>query len=486
MKKISRSFFAKTFTLIFVMIIGVTLVSYLLIYLLLPSFYINRQQEKILTQFNEKLPYLQQVSNIVEESLILNQLLTSRSIPFTLLDEQGNTIINMQHYSGIMLQENSVTDDVGISMTETTDDVGISMTETTNDVSLVFNALYDYTLLELNYSISRVGNRIVRVNIPVQPLEDAILAIMDTYPIVISISIICSLLISLIFSKWVVTPMKKIRLATSQMTNLEPNVEILVDRNDEIGEVVSDINLLYQQLHKTIGSLESQITKYSDVENKKIEFLQTVSHEMKAPLVTASALIEGIIHKIPPYHENKADHLKELKKFLDKTIQLTKESLNLSEKYKEDESTHNLLELVEDISNLYGIILTSKQLKYSQAIPAEILITTKANIFQKVLSNLFSNATNHTDKNGQIKVTFHDNILSISNNCTPLNTSDVQKIFKPLTTQSANKHSTGLGLFIVQQLLLQLQIKHSFTPTPDNDGMVFKIHFPDEMVKTKS
>ena len=473
------------------MIIGVTLISYLLIYLLLPSFYINRQQAEIIAQFNEQLVSLEQANSNNEESLILNQLFTSRAIPFTLFDEQASPVINMQHYVTFRVEEEldeatTISSDLAsdlafystIEISESTNLAEISESEGAIGVEFAF----DYTLLSLNYSTSHAGERTLHVHIPVQPLEDAVLVIMDIYPIVISISIICSLVISLTFSKWVVTPMKKIRFATAKMINLEPNVDILVNRNDEIGEVVADVNSLYKQLRKTISSLEDQITRYSDAENKKIEFLQTVSHEMKAPLVTASALTEGMIHQIPPYHENKVAHLKELKNFLDKTIQLTKESLNLSEKYKEDASTHSLLTLVEDISNLYNIIFTSKQLNYLQTIPDNILITTKANIFQKVLSNLFSNAANHSDKNGKIQVTYHDNTLSISNNCNPLSKDDVEKIFKPLTTKSANENSTGLGLFIVQQLLLQLQIQHSFVPTPDNNGMIFKLHFPDEII----
>ena len=204
--------------------------------------------------------------------------------------------------------------------------------------------------------------------------------------------------------------------------------------------------------------METEITKYSDSKNQKIEFFQTVSHEIKSPLVTTSTSIEEMMRKIPSSHENNSEHLEKMQFFLDKAIQLTKKSLNLSEKYKEDESTYCLLELVEKVSSLYGIIFTSKQLQYSYLIPEQVFIITKSNIFQKVLSNLFSNVANHTNKNDEIVVTYHGQILSISNSCFPLNDIEVEEIFKPLTIQNANEHSTRLGLFIVQQLLLQLTL----------------------------
>ena len=449
------------------MILGVTLIASFLIYTLLPSFYINRQESEIRMKFDGQIVHLKQANDLAEELFILNQLFASRSLPFILLDEEENVIANMSQYGGFALQEDEVL-----------------MQHNDGSAKMILSMeIFDYTLLELYYDSLHDGKRQIQVNIPIQPLTDAARVIMDIYPIVISVCIIFSLIISFVFSRWVVNPMKKIQIATSRMINLEPNANISMVRKDEIGEVVADINYLYKQLRGTIQTLETEIARYSDSENRKIEFLQTVSHEMKAPLVTASVLTEGMIYKIPPYHENSSEHLKKLKFFLDKSIQLTKESLNLSEKYKEEESIYNLSELIEEISSLYGIIFTSKQLQYFQSIPRNVFIITKANVFQKVLSNLFSNAANHTGKNGTITLTYHEQTLSISNSCVPLGESEVEEIFKPLTIQGVNEHSTGLGLFIVQQLLLQLHIKYSFTTTQSSDGMVFRLYFPNEMIE---
>ena len=306
------------------------------------------------------------------------------------------------------------------------------------------------------------------------------------YFVAILICIVFSIVVSLYSSLRITQPMKEIQAATSRMINLEPNVEIPIDRDDEIGDVVKNVNHLYKQLRQTIDSLETEIKRYSDLENQKIEFLQTVSHEMKAPLVTASALTNGMIHKISPYDENHDEHLKELKFFLDTAIQLTKESLNLSEKYKKEEATYNLLILVEEVSNLYSVILISKQLQYVQDIPEDVLVVTKGDILQKVISNLFSNATNHSSKGGRIEITYEASILSISNSCVPLSGERIAEIFKPLTIESANEHSTGLGLFIVQKLLLQLGIKYTFEETEDGNGMVFRLDFTKKIIELEA
>jgi len=495
MRKFKINFFGKTFGLVFSMMLSVTIVAFVLIYLLLPRFYLGRLERDIRFGFSEQVYFLETADTLTEELFFLNLLFSQPSYPFTLLDEEGNVIGSMAHYGGVSLQEDGVTiseneeDDLPINVLPD-DEISVNTDEFifpdgSYEAVVTEVNLREYLEVELSYYTASDGLRTVLVSIPIQPLEDALMVMTDIYPIVLILSLLFTLVVTFIFSKWVVSPMKKIRLATSRMIKLEPDVNIEVYKTDEIGCVVSDINQLYRQLRATITSLETEITKYSDAENQKIEFLQTVSHEMKAPLVTASALADGMIHNIPPYHENKEEHLKELKFFLEKTVTLTKESLDLSEKYKEDESNYGLLDLIREVSRVYGIIFASRQLAYQIDVSEDIQIMTKANIFGKILSNLFSNVANHTDVSGKVHVSYSDNTLSIFNTCTPLTVEVIEEIFKPLTTQSANEHSTGLGLFIVQQLLLQLGILHSFEPDDKHEGMVFKLHFPSEMIKEK-
>lgn len=467
------------------MLLSVTLLAFLLIYLLLPPFYLNRLEEDVRLAFDEQVSQLEMTENLAAELRILNQFFSHHALSFLLIDETGETLGGMtQQGSFTLWEEFDQTDEYGLNK-DTTDELDASnsqdffIPDDGEAVMIEFHLEADLEI-ELSYYLADYGLRTVLVTIPISPLGDALLVMSDIYPIVLLLCLIFALVVAFIFSNWVVNPMKKIRLATSKMIKLQPDVTIEAHKSDEIGGVIKDVNHLYQQLRMTISSLETEITKYSDAENQKIEFLQTVSHEMKAPLVTASALTDGMIHNIPPYDENKEEHLKELKFFLEKTVQLTKESLDLSQKYKEETATYALQDLVEEVSKTYRIIFASKQLHYLADIPENIQITTKSNIFSKVLSNLFSNAANYSDTGGSVHVRYDKGILSIRNTCTPLAEEAIAEIFKPLTVQGVNEHSTGLGLFIVQQLLLQLQIPYSFTETSDGSGMVFKFYLPDE------
>lgn len=490
LRVIKLNIFWKTFLITTVMLMGITFISFTLIYLFLPGFYQNYEIDTYNKMVNTRMVELESTENFYDEVNILNEIFSSSNTTFTLLDSDGNVLLenyvitnqsvvhreeegSMSHF---LYQEDEFHFEVDnqLDIIEVDDNflpiMGFGMT--------TFD--FDYTSLILTYEyINGLGNgRKLEVTIPLSPLADAQVVIMRMYPFAVLLSIIFALIVAFIFSRWIANPIKRIQAATSKMSRLEPNVTIAVKSQDEIGILSNDISRVYEQLYGTIVTLEQEISRYSDAENKKIEFLQSVSHEMKTPLASANALLEGIIYEVSPYYDNPKKYLLECRDFLQNTIKLTKESLNLSEQYKKPEALYNLADLIKEASNLYGVIFMVKQLSYHEDVPGNISIRTKEHLLLKVLSNLFSNAASYTSEGGQVRVTYDAGVLTIFNTCDPLPQERVDEIFKPLMTQNAAEHSTGLGLFIVKQLLRQLQIKFTFSASADGKGMEFKLWLP--------
>ncbi|MCR5767770.1 MAG: hypothetical protein K6G45_04685 [Lachnospiraceae bacterium] len=188
------------------------------------------------------------------------------------------------------------------------------------------------------------------------------------------------------------------------MAELKPDACISDSDGGAFEEMSSDINLMYSELRSTILDLEKQIRITSDSENRKIAFLRNVSHELKNPLASANALIEGIIYNIPPYCEEKEKYLTECRELLEKAIVLTKESLNLSPLYHEEERDLDLKELILSEFGPYKVILKAKQIGYSIDIPEDTKIRTLQNLFSKSISNILSNAANYTDAGGSVDI----------------------------------------------------------------------------------
>ena len=508
--------FWKTFLITTTMLIGITFVAFTLVYMFLPEFYQNHKIETYNDMVNSRLAELENTDNIQAEVDILSNIFHGSSSPFRLLDSNGLVLFQLEvfHRNVTIAHTNpprrSGEGSIETVIIETSErlvnevleiDWGLELGGRNpafygRDIRVVdasnhsapigsfslrtINFEDTFLSLPFYYTTNSGYNRTLEIAIPLSPLADAQTVVMSMYPFAVLFSIIFALLVAFIFSRWIANPIKKIQYATSRMSKLEPNVTIATRSRDEIGILSHDIGRLYEQLRGTIVTLEQEVSRYSDAENKKIEFLQSVSHEMKTPLASANALLEGIIYEVSPYHENQKQYLEECREFLQRTIQLTKESLNLSEQYKKREDVYNLADIIKETSNLYGVIFMVKQLSYHEDVPGNISIRTKKHLLSKVLSNLFSNAANYTAKGGQVRVSYDAGVLTVFNNCKPLSQEQVDEIFKPLMTQDTAEHATGLGLFIVKQLLRQLRIEFIFVPSADGTGMEFKLWLPLE------
>jgi len=445
--------FTKTFAMSIAMLMSITLIICILIYALLPRFYEDFQLNNFHRLFNTYSEQLENAQSLVEEARIIHHMLNETSISFNLLDENHHIILSQgNQFEAIFISRHPHVEIFPM---------------TPYLVAIPDPSLF---LMEFHYQ-----QRTLQLFVPIYSLTEARQAIFNIFPIAGIIAILFAFLMAFIFSKWFVVPIQKIQTATKKMAKIEPNVQIEINSNDEIGALSEDLNQLYAKLQRTILTLNQEIKRFSDSENKKIDFLQSVSHEMKTPLTSANALIEGILCEVPPYHDNPKKYLEECHLLLQKSIMLTKESLNLSEEYKASESKTNLRTLITDILSLYEVILQSKQIIYIVDVPNDINIHTKLNIFSKVFSNLISNATNYTPIGGKILITCDDNTLSITNTCTPIE--NVDNLFKPLHSANPHEHATGLGLYIVKQLLTQLKLGFSFKPTQQNNGMTFSIYF---------
>jgi len=499
------------------MLMIITFIAFTLTYMFLPEFYQNHKIATYNEMVNNRIAELESTEYIHDEVAILSNLFHGSSSPFRLLNSEGGVLFQLEVFhrnvaltqTPIRQSAQSPRENLRHVRFETQVDIvdqafeiewGIYAAEPNpafhgrniriievQDHSAPIGSFslrtvdFEDTFLSLpfHYTTSLGDVRTLEIAVPLSPLADAQVVIMSMYPVAALLSIIFALIVALLFSRFLANPIKQIQAATSRMSKLEPNVKIPISSQDEIGMLSHNISQLYEQLRGTIVTLEQEISRYSDAENKKIEFLQSVSHEMKTPLASANALLEGIIYEVSPYHDNQKHYLGECREFLQKTIQLTKESLNLSEQYKTPEDVYNLADIIKETSNLYGAIFMVKQLSYREVVPENVSIRTKKHLLSKVLSNLFSNAANYTRVGGQVRVTYdEEGVLTVFNSCKPLSQACVDEIFKPLMTQNTAEHATGLGLFIAKQLLRQLRIDFTFAPSVDKTGMEFKLWLP--------
>lgn len=311
----------------------------------------------------------------------------------------------------------------------------------------------------------------------------------DTIRKALPVSMICcvciSLVVSYIFSKKISEPILSIAKATKPMKEMIPDARCIVSSSDEIGYLADNINNLYQKLLLTIKNLEEEKKKVSEAEEEKINFLRFASHELKTPVTELNVTLENMLLGVGEYKDFDI-YLPKCKEISEQLGVMIKDILNTSNLQiftaSEEQESVDLGEFMIQVCEPYLGIIRSKDINFSfeQENSKKILIPPK--LMQKAISNIISNAINYTDRKKKVIVKVMSNVLIIQNECEPIPEQQLEKVFQPFYrldfSHSQNTGGNGLGLYIVDIIFHNLEIKYDFTPSENLKGMKFTVYYP--------
>ena len=197
--------------------------------------------------------------------------------------------------------------------------------------------------------------------------------------------------------------------------------------------------------------------------NKKLEqFVFTISHDLKAPLVTIKSfselllqtdnLKEKSLHWITRIKEN-SEHLEHL---LDELLMLSR----IMHKELEFERV-NILDIISKVKN--SILVTIEKNNTELILPKnDFFIDCHPKLIQQVFTNIISNSIKYKkeniapiieieieDKNDSIEIAIHDNGKGIDQ----AHQKRVFQIFERINPEDKNVKGTGVGLSIVQSVI---------------------------------
>ena len=274
--------------------------------------------------------------------------------------------------------------------------------------------------------------------------------VLRAIPMLILLMILLSFGVSAIFSRKIVNPIEKLAKdaesrASSKMTNYKP---IEVRGNDEISNLTRTLNHLYKNQADNFERLE--------YENKRREvFVRASSHELRTPISAAILLTDGMISRVGKFSD-RDKYLTELKEKLWDIMNIVDEMVNIN--YIED---NNIFKEV-DIRTLCEKITKKHSLK-AEVKNIEIICNTNLKkvvfngideIYEKIISNLISNAIEHTEKGGKIEIYIEKDKLRVINSPAKIDEKIKDDIFEPFVStvdegESKDK-AHGLGLYIAK------------------------------------
>lgn len=299
-------------------------------------------------------------------------------------------------------------------------------------------------------------------------LQDAKNLSLGFLPYSLSISLLLSAVVSLIYSRSIKNNIDEIKSVTDQMIQLDKNACLVHTSDDEVGELKEQINELYFTLLKSIDDIELKNKEIIELEKLKYDFLKGASHELKTPLASLKIILENMIYNVGKY-KNRDAYLEQCVDIVDGLSNNISQILSIYsiDHFKNDEEDVIIQEVLKEVLDKYELLAQQKNILVNNKIGSEHIYIGR-NAFNVILSNLISNAVKYTNNCGIIDIGMGEDCFYIKNSY----------IESQIELNKDTSH--GLGLYIVNNLLNNYQIDYEIIQ--NQNTYLFKIYKKDSQL----
>ncbi len=308
--------------------------------------------------------------------------------------------------------------------------------------------------------------------------------------IFMGVAIIIILLTGLffIFSYFISNPLNRLIRALKIVESGSFEVELPVDKDDEMGSVFRRFNLMTQNLKASIEeNAELHFEQLQRANRLKIlgELTSQMAHEINNH--TAIVMSRADYLSLESGNNNELDNYKDdFKVILDQTDKISTITNNILRHSKKSRKKRERLNLVESITKTLQLVqpLMEKNnihLKLNLEINNAFIKGDSLEI-EQVLINLVKNSIDAIENNGEIKILLKQRsddkkiYLIINDNGCGIEEDKLSQIFSPFYTSKSQDKGTGLGLYIVQNICKNHKIDIKVEST-QNSGTSFILTF---------
>ncbi len=306
-----------------------------------------------------------------------------------------------------------------------------------------------------------------------EELTETVTYILGTYILVI----ILLLLLVNYFTGKISKPVLQLKEATDRLSQGEEDVQIRINRSDELGTLVDSFNKMTIELKRS-----KEILKRAEREAAWRDIARRVAHEIKNPLTPMKLSIQ-YLEKV--YQKNSGDG--EFERILNKTKELITNEIDKLNRISTEFSNFAKLpgrnyvslqvnKVIEEVINLYQ---HQPGIKFEKDF-ADNLPDIKADTqeLNRAFQNLIKNSIQSIDTGGIIKIkTYLDGsslYVEIADNGCGMEKEVLNKLFEP--NFSTKSTGMGLGLAITKKTLDDMRAAISFKSTTGK-GTIVTIKF---------
>ena len=264
--------------------------------------------------------------------------------------------------------------------------------------------------------------------------------------------IISAIVIKIVTNQIIIRPIDNINNVAKRLAKGEVEKRVVVNCNNEIGELAESFNMMAECLEKS--------------DTKRREFISNVSHELRSPITSIKGFIGGILDGVIP-RDRENYYLKIVYDEVDRLARLVNDLLDMSAM---ESGKFNLAITEFDINQVISLCILNLEHKIQEKglnVKATFhnnrayVLGDRDRIIQ-VVTNIIENSIKYSNDDGEIKIDVYSKgekiYVDIFNSGECIEEKELNKIwdrFYKSDKSRTNKLSTGLGLPIVRSILSQ-------------------------------
>ncbi|TCB65277.1 sensor histidine kinase efflux regulator BaeS [Acinetobacter sp. ANC 4216] len=294
--------------------------------------------------------------------------------------------------------------------------------------------------------------------------------------LVYGLTFLTSLVAALLLATYFKTPIQRLLQGTRELTKGNFQHQVTVNRNDELGDLSTELNHLAVILDQH--------------ETSRRQWVADTSHELKTPLAVLQAQIEamqdGIRKPTPEHFESMLRQVTSLKKLTQDLADLAQAEAQQLKCYMADVNPWNVV--LQEVENFKP--------KFAQADLSISVQGEGANLqldidrFKQIMVNLLGNSIRYTEAGGEVRVHTEQSAThwSVIVDDSPLGLSDEQlarlgeRFYRVDDSRTRSTGGTGLGLALSGKIAQAMGGQLSFDHSPLG-GLRCKLTFPKQLNK---
>ncbi|MEM9400709.1 MAG: HAMP domain-containing sensor histidine kinase [Verrucomicrobiota bacterium] len=309
-------------------------------------------------------------------------------------------------------------------------------------------------------------------------------------------SIIVCVIISILIAKSVTEPITDMTKTFTQLSLGDQEAVIPgLDHKDEIGEMAKAANIfknknrqtekLLEESRKLTGELDRKGKELQNANSELEQFIYTVSHDLKSPIVTSMGFI-GIIRDMMSKgnYDLAKSQLSRLEQANNRMSKLISDLLDLSRvgRVEDDKTQIKMQELLATLEEQLTPKLEESNISLTIEPNIPSIYANEGSVTQ-VFDNLITNAIKYsrTDTKQFIKVYAKEKedeiIYTVEDNGPGIPAEYQKKIFELFQRLDTQKEGTGIGLSIVSKIMESMN-GSIHVESEVNKGSRFIVNFP--------